>query len=417
MENLEQQKKRKSLFKELTISKRNDMIQNSRMQLTIREQKVIYYMLTKVRPEDTPETEYVFSALEFANAIGIKSRAKYNYKQIMQMLQKLANKSWYLVDQSGKEIRLVRWFNTVHVQDKGIGPGIIKIKFHEDMSPYIMNLVKQQKQAIAAGNKLYYTTTSFKYYTLMKSKYSPHLYEILKSYEYNNVEWYFSLDDLKMLLCDCDEDGRPIMPKAWSNFSNFEKSVLKPAQKDINLFTDLVISYKPIKIDSNGYPTKSFSSIRFFFDGKTEIEQHETDKMIQEKKTGNGGSERLNREQDAYEKEKKDFFDERYIAHNYGDEIPERKRINSSRYTLLASEYPEFTEEQLHALYIYAMLHVPDNIEPCSVEIWICDYIAPYYYKIKATSSSTKSELFNRLLWMVNKDIDQIAKSIRPLLF
>lgn len=108
----------------LFVSKRNDMIQNSRMNLSLREQKMVLYMLAKVKKGDSPDTEYEFSALEFARAIGLKGKAIYNYEVILNMLKRLADKSWLAVGQDGKEVAIVRWFNTVHMKNQKGGLGV-----------------------------------------------------------------------------------------------------------------------------------------------------------------------------------------------------------------------------------------------------------------------------------------------------
>ena len=68
--------------KRLMISMRNDMIQNSRVFLSLREGRIVYFMIAKIKPEDTVQTEYTFSAKECAIAMGLKGKAKYNYKEL-----------------------------------------------------------------------------------------------------------------------------------------------------------------------------------------------------------------------------------------------------------------------------------------------------------------------------------------------
>jgi plasmid replication initiation protein len=67
----------------------------------------------------------------------------------------------------------------------------------------------------------------------MSSQYSPRLYEILKSYQKNNREWYFELDDLKRLL-DC---------QSYERWPDFRRRALEPAVEEINQYTDINIAW------------------------------------------------------------------------------------------------------------------------------------------------------------------------------
>lgn len=134
------------------------------------------------------------------------------------------------------------------------------IRFHQDMAPYIYELVEQQMKQ----PHIYFTTYAYEYIIRMKRSYSPRLYEILKSYQYNNIEWFFDLNQLKALLADFDENtSEAIIPKNWSNFAVFKRDVLEPAKKDINTYSDLKIDYTAQKVNIHGKPTRGYSLIHF----------------------------------------------------------------------------------------------------------------------------------------------------------
>lgn len=207
------------------VYKRNDLIQQARFDLSPIEQRIILYTIAKIHPEDTSFQEYSFDIAEF---LQLCNQDLTNYTHIRKTLKSLADKSWWAVtDDNGGE-SLLRWFTTVRFFPKS---GQVKIKFHEDMFPYLLQL---RQQAI---NGLYYTQYQLKNILPMRSKYSIRLYELLKSYQRNNEQWYFEINDLKYLL----------MCQNYEQFGIFRLKILEPAINEINTYSDLCISYQEKK--------------------------------------------------------------------------------------------------------------------------------------------------------------------------
>ncbi len=403
----------KSFAHALIISKRNDMIQNSRINLTLREQKMVLYMLTKVRPGDSPDTEYTFSAREFALAIGLRGKAVYNYSELTDMLQHLSDKSWRSINKDGTEIQIVRWFNTVHIKDRSPNSaGTYKIKFHEDMAPYIYSLVEQKKQ-----DNTYFTSYTFECIIRMKHSYSPRIYEILKSYEFNNLMWYFDLQQFKELIADFDEEtGEPLIPKHWKNFAVFRRDILEPAKNDINTYTDIRIDYAVKKTDLYGNPTRSYQTITFFFDRKTRSEQLQTETLIaKELEKESGRYEQLSLFDNGleYEEKKQAFFDERRTAKELEHEEEKERRVENARNKVFTEEFFQFSDKQLEQLYVITLKQIDTSLVPYeSWELWACDFVGHYMDHIKATPEATKTTEFQRLVNCIEKDYDHFAEKV-----
>lgn len=79
---------------------------------------------------------------------------------------------------------IVRWISKARIAPKS---GMIKIKLDDDMKPYLLQLRKKFTQY-----RLYYTLA-------MRSQYSIRLYELLKSYEWQNGK-IFDIEELKAIL-------------------------------------------------------------------------------------------------------------------------------------------------------------------------------------------------------------------------
>lgn len=398
----------------LLVSKRNDMIQQGRMNLTMRENKILTYILSHVLPGDPPDKAYVFNSLEFAIGIGLKGKSRYNYKSITSDLKKLSDKSWWLVN--GNEKILVRWFHKVHVKEDLLSPGVYKVTFHEDTAPYIHHLREQK----AENPGVYYTSYPYQYVIPMKNKYSQRMYEILKSYQINNKEWYFDLNALKALLTIPDENGNPKMPKTWTNWSEFERAVLIPTKREINRYTDIKVDYVAKRHDVTGLPTRKYATIFYFLAGKTDFEKYQTANLI----AGTLADSNAEYEQmtlnlypdpdgSRYSKKKHAFYEERSQAQLEDNEWQLREHIARSSYKMLSESFPEFNEEELFYLTSAAFLHMkPGEVSIHNKELWADIYIGHYYTMIMATKDRTRTSIYNRLLHAVRQDYDDYASQI-----
>lgn len=235
--------------REMEIYKANDMIQKGRHELSLQEQRCVLYAISKIKPEDTAFTEYTFELKDFYALCGIEDQS---YTRLKAIMQDLADRSWWVtIDDRGTE-SLVRWFSTMRTNK---GSGTVTIKFHEDMMPFLLELTKENK---------YYTHYQLKYILPMKSQYAIRLYELLKSYQRNNIEWFFEIDSLKKQL-NCE---------TYKNFADFNRRVLEPAVAEINEFTDIKIAWEPIK------EGRKVARVTFYMVGKKRADLLEADKAI-----------------------------------------------------------------------------------------------------------------------------------------
>jgi Initiator Replication protein. len=122
-------------YRNYRVTKANSLIQKTRFSLTLQEQKILLYLITKIQPRDTEFTEYTFSIKEFCEICGIDNVGMYT--SLKDTLKKLADRSfWAVIDDNGTE-SLLRWITTVRTNPRS---GTVKIKLHEDMRPFLLNL-------------------------------------------------------------------------------------------------------------------------------------------------------------------------------------------------------------------------------------------------------------------------------------
>lgn len=213
----ERQEVQKQAAREMSVVKRDDMVQKGRHQLSVREQRCVLYAISKIKPDDTAFQEYTFSLSDFYALCGL---ADESYTELKEILIGLKQKTWWAETAPGVE-STISWFNKVRTNKR---EGRVTIRFDDDMMPYLLQLTKQNA---------FYTSYNLQYVLPMSSQYSPRLYELLKSYQKNNREWFFPLEDLKRLL-SCENYKR------WPDFRRF---ALEPAVEEINHYTDLNIAW------------------------------------------------------------------------------------------------------------------------------------------------------------------------------
>lgn len=221
------------------VTKANVLIQRSRTSLPVQQQKMLGFILTKIQPEDTEFTEYIFDIKEFCEVCNIEASGMYS--NLKEAIKNMADRSyWAIIDDQGTET-LLRWIQKPYVSRRS---GKIKIRLDEDMRPYLLELKRQ------------FTTYSLIYILGMKSQYSIRIYELLKSYE-KLGRWEFDIGDLK----------RKLMCENYTRYPDFKRKVLDIAKKEINDCSDLKINCYPIK------EGRRYAKIAFTIELKQGVEQ------------------------------------------------------------------------------------------------------------------------------------------------
>lgn len=198
-------------------AKANELIQKTRYSLSVEEQKIILYALSKISKDDVALHDMTFDILEFSRLCGLEGKA---YTRIKDTLTKLQEKAfWIEIDKDTESC--VHWFSKIHMKKRS---GKVIVRFHEDLVPYILQL------------KNCFTSFSIYPTLAMKSKYSIRLYELLKSYEAIG-NWWFTVEDFQKKLDATN----------YQLFGNLKQKVIDVSVKEINLYSDLDVSWQPVK--------------------------------------------------------------------------------------------------------------------------------------------------------------------------
>lgn len=202
------------------VVKDNIFLRQSRAELSVIEQKLIIYLISKVKADDKTIKPVVISVKDFCKLTNIEAKGA-NYTQIKESIKSLKKKTWWIDLDENRDL-LYSWFDYVVLKKN---TGEIEIALSQFLAPYIISL------------KSNFTRYRLREILNLKSKHSIKIYELCASFLYKG-RLEISLDNLKHYL---GIDGK------YNDYRDFRKSVLDLSVKDINENTYLYITYEPIK--------------------------------------------------------------------------------------------------------------------------------------------------------------------------
>lgn len=212
--------KRLSQERSYFVVKDNQLITKSRYSLSLQQQKILLYFISRIKPMDEENTMYELSIKEFAKVCGYVEDSGYYYQSIKDDIKKLRDVSSWIEMGDGKEV-LFSWIDRAEIDKKS---GTLRVSFHYTVAPYLFELRER------------YTQYSLYNVLCLSHKYSIRLYEYLFSMQYKGT-FTISIEELK----------KRIDAESYTKFSHFKDRVLEPAVIDIDNYTDLDVEYNFIK--------------------------------------------------------------------------------------------------------------------------------------------------------------------------
>lgn len=234
-------------MREFKVVKSNEIIQKARFSLSTKEQKILLYLISKIKPEDTDFNEIKFNISEFCKVCGIDERSGGNYTEIRNAIQTLADKSIWVVNEKGEYV-LLRWLNEATVSPNA---GNINLSFSEKMKPYLLNLSS------------HFTQYELLYTLALSGQYSLRLYEYFKSFQFKKYT-QISIADLRIQLMVDEYVKGKLKINKYPRFSEFRRFVLDSAISEINEYTDINVSYTLSKTG------RSYTHITFYINAGVE---------------------------------------------------------------------------------------------------------------------------------------------------
>lgn len=235
------------------VVKANELIQRGRFDLSLRQQRIVLFLIAQISPYDDEFKFYEFSIHDFCRICGIDQDGGRTSREIENAIKELADKSIWVLQDSGEKT-LLRWIEHPTIDERN---GRIRLKIDELMRPFLLNLRENFTQYDVIW------TMDF------NSKYAIRLYELVKSIHYHEVHPYervYALNDLK-----------EILGASQYTYTNFKARVLEPAVEEINEGSDKIVQYTPIK------EGRSVAYIKFTVTSKEPLDRLKTLISLEEK--------------------------------------------------------------------------------------------------------------------------------------
>jgi len=228
------------------VTKGNQLIQNSRYNLTLQQQKLVAYTISKIKPNQEEFEWMDISVQDFNSLCGKTGNPGSNDYVIFRDSIMGLSETFFLEeieteedgtakkDKNGNYIKKttnVNWLDfelEERINSKGeVVASKGRIKLNEKLSKHLIGL------------KGVYTTYSLQFILPMKSKFSIRLYEYIKSYSNYGNMIEIQLEDLKDVMLSENDGVRD--PNKYKKYSDFKRRVLEDAVSEINRYTDIEV--------------------------------------------------------------------------------------------------------------------------------------------------------------------------------
>lgn len=154
--------------KEKALVKRHNHLIEARYRLTLQEQRLLLWLFSEIKPEDTDFKRYRVRIADLAKLIGISDGGGRLYREIIEVTGRLRKREIDIEDISRNVIIQATWIASAEYQ---FNEGVVEICLAPALIPYLLDIRKN------------YTTVALKYVIGVKSAYAIRLYELLKQYQ------------------------------------------------------------------------------------------------------------------------------------------------------------------------------------------------------------------------------------------
>jgi len=205
--------------KDWVVTRSNALIE-SRYCLSVMEQRIVAFAISKLSPDDEDFPPCRFKASEIAALVSDGKPSSF-YERIDKAAKGLLGLKSAIQEPDGT--LWVNWFTAVKYYN---GTGEVDVRFSPELRPYLLQLKER------------FTSHNLECIVRLQSRYSVRIYELLKQYE-DVGKRRFELDDLR--------DKLALKKTQHARWQEFRRNVLEPAIKELSEKTDLQVSYKTRK--------------------------------------------------------------------------------------------------------------------------------------------------------------------------
>jgi len=210
--------KKKPALSSLIVTQANELVE-SRYNLSLGEQRLIFTMISRIQPDDEDFKPYSISLSQLAEFLGIDNN--HMYADCKKMTKKLLEK----VVEIKEEGRLLQthWVSSADYID---GTGVVKLTFDPLLKPYLLQL------------KGSFTSSKLEMLLCFRSQYTMRMYMLLKQYERLQVR-EIELLELRQIL--------GIRVEQYKKYAELKKNILHTTQKELKAKADLYFEFDEVK--------------------------------------------------------------------------------------------------------------------------------------------------------------------------
>lgn len=194
------------------VVEHNDLITKANHDLSARELKIMDYVISKIKPDDSKFNVVETSLYELNKILGLTRTGK-NYSDMAQTIGTLRKKEVLIYDEQEKTVTQTGWVESAKYHESGK----VEIRLSSDLTPYLLELKKDYTQY------LLFDTVQ------LNSKYSILLYKLMREADKKKGQ------KMPVLKTTPEQLQKQLgSPKSYS-FGQFNQKVLVPAIKEINI--------------------------------------------------------------------------------------------------------------------------------------------------------------------------------------
>ena len=210
--------KKKTPLASLIVTQANELVE-SRYNLTLGEQRLIFTMIARIQPDDGDFKPYRISLNELAEFLGIDKN--HIYADCKKITKKLLGKV-VEIQETGRLLQ-THWVSSADYVD---GTGMVNLTFDPLLKPYLLQL---------KGN---FTSSKLEMLLSFKSQYTMRMYTLLKQYERLNGR-EIELQHLREIL--------GIGKEQYKLYTDFKRNILESTKKELKAKADLTFEFDEIK--------------------------------------------------------------------------------------------------------------------------------------------------------------------------
>lgn len=209
----------------------NKFIQSARYRLTIREQRLILYMATLIKPEDSDFKVYLIRISDIKDIIIPEKKKQGSFYEWLNELtesitsRKISFPTDFVID--GTRLKgHINWVSGAVPKLNEDNELCIEFSFGPQMKPFLLGLKEK------------FTKLNYSELSTMRSRFAIRVYQMCKSYinehgQYGRNTLTVKVQEFKERLCIADK---------YQQFSDLKRRVLDPSVKEINKKTSLNVA-------------------------------------------------------------------------------------------------------------------------------------------------------------------------------